>query len=131
MGATKISYDQLEWKPFLTPMDRKGGGTVNEGLRYKPIKVGDLGFSKFAWSKDASEDWHWHDGVPQIVVCLSGKIKFGVRDGDVERTEMLTAGGVLAIPPGVQHKADAIEETVVLVMWAPMNRFAADAIVVA
>lgn len=130
MRAVKIAYDQLDWKPFLTPPDRKGGGEINPGLKYKPVKVGDLGFSKFAWTAGATEDWHWHDGVPQIVLCLSGKIEFGVKDGETIRREMITAGDVLAIPPGVPHMAVAIEDTVVVVMWSPMQRFSADAIVI-
>ena len=130
MGAVKIDYDKVEWKPFLTPPGRGGGGTINPGLRYKPVKVGELGFSKFAWTAGGTEDWHSHDVEPQIVMCLSGKIEFGVKDGDVPRKEMLLPGDVLAIPTGVPHMATAIEDTILVVMWAPMRRFSADAIIV-
>lgn len=120
MRAVKIDYDKVEWKQFRT----------NKGLRYKPVKLGELGFSRFAWSAGASEDWHSHAEEPQMVHCLSGRIEFGIKDDLSERVETLTAGDVLAIPPGVLHRANAIEDTLIIVFWSPMRRFDADAIVI-
>jgi quercetin dioxygenase-like cupin family protein len=120
MRAVKIDYDKVDWKQFRT----------NTGLHYKPIKMGDLGFSRFLWSTGASEAWHSHAEEPQIVLCLSGRIDFGIRDEKGERVEVVRGGDVLAIEPGVEHMAHCIEETELIVIWSPMNRFNADAIAI-
>jgi mannose-6-phosphate isomerase-like protein (cupin superfamily) len=120
MRALKIKYDEVPWKQF-----RK-----NPGLKHKPVKLGHLGFTKNLWTKGASEALHSHKDEPQIVMCLRGKIEFDIIDDQSARKEILTGGDVLVIDPGVQHGARALEETEMLVMWSPMNRFDDDAIIV-
>ena len=120
MRAVKLEYDQMPWKRFRD----------NTGLKYKPVKMGNLGFSKFAWEAGVAEAWHSHDQEPQIVFCVSGKVEFGVRDERGDRTETLSAGDVILIEPGVPHRARAIEATEMLIIFSPMNRFDSDAITI-
>lgn len=120
MRAVKLNYDALPWKQFRD----------NTGLHYKPVKVGHLGFSKFRWAAGVSEQWHSHDQEPQIVLCLSGRVEFGIRDGVSERTETLGPGEVILIEPGVTHRARVDEATELLIMFSPMSRFDADAFIV-
>ena len=120
MRAVKIDYDALPWKQFRD----------NTGLHYKPVKVANLGFSKFRWDAGVAEKWHSHDQEPQILLCLSGRVEFGIRDEAGERMEVLKAGDVMLIQPGVEHRAQVTEPTEMLVMFSPMNRFDADAVIV-
>ncbi len=120
MRAVKLAYDALPWKQFRD----------NTGLHYKPVKVGGLGFSKFKWAAGVGEAWHKHEQEPQIVLCLSGEVTFGIRDDAGERTETLGPGDVILIEPGVTHRAEVKVETELLIMFSPMNRFDEDAFIV-
>lgn len=50
----------------------------------------------------------------EMVVVLSGTIRFGMGSiADVTKAHVLTAGGLFAMPPGMQHFVSVDEETVV------------------
>ncbi|MDB5874513.1 MAG: Cupin domain [Ramlibacter sp.] len=120
MRAVKIEYEKMPWKQFRD----------NTGLQYKPVKMEGVGFSKYAWKAGVAEAWHVHDQEPQIVFCTSGKVEFGIRDEAGERTETLLPGDVILIQPGVTHRATSIEATEMLIIFSPMNRFDADALII-
>ena len=63
---------------------------------------------------------HAHDNE-QFACVVSGRMRFGIgAEGSAERYEVtLGEGEVLHLPPRVPHAAEAIEESVVLDIFAP------------
>ncbi|MCA9291364.1 MAG: cupin domain-containing protein [Phycisphaerales bacterium] len=59
---------------------------------------------------------HAHENE-QFAAVLSGHVRFTVGEG--ERVVDVRAGGVLHLPPGVRHGAEAIETSVVLDVFSP------------
>lgn len=50
--------------------------------------------------------WHHHDDVDELFLVVKGRLRMGLRTGDVE----LSAGEIFVVPKGVEHKPSADEE---------------------
>ncbi|EHR63396.1 cupin domain-containing protein [Saccharomonospora cyanea] len=48
--------------------------------------------------------WHAHDDTDEFFCVLDGELHIALRDGDGERTVVLTRGSVFVVPRGVEHK---------------------------
>jgi quercetin dioxygenase-like cupin family protein len=119
MQAVKLKYEEMPWKQFRN----------NTGLHYKPVKVEGVGFSRFRWDIGVDEAWHSHDQETQVIFCVSGRLEFSVDEGQGVRVETLEPGDVMLIERGIRHKARAVEATDLLIIFTPMNRFDADALI--
>ncbi len=48
--------------------------------------------------------WHAHDDTDEFFCVLDGELHIALRDGDGERTVVLSKGSVFVVPRGVEHK---------------------------
>lgn len=55
----------------------------------------------------------------QFACVVSGRVRFTIVEGGAGRTVAVDAGGVLHLPPGVVHGAEALETSVVLDIFSP------------
>jgi quercetin dioxygenase-like cupin family protein len=76
--------------------------------------------SRVALTKGFVVPTHQHENE-QFAVVLSGRIRFRIgSEGSSDRRELtLGAGEVLEIPSNVPHAAEALEDTLILDMFAP------------
>jgi mannose-6-phosphate isomerase-like protein (cupin superfamily) len=50
--------------------------------------------------------WHHHEDVDELFLVVKGRLRMGLRTGDVE----LSAGEIFVVPKGVEHKPSADDE---------------------
>ena len=50
--------------------------------------------------------WHHHENEDELFLVVKGRLRMGLRDGDVELSE----GELFIVPKGVEHKPSADEE---------------------
>ena len=50
--------------------------------------------------------WHHHENEDELFLVVKGRMRMGLRDGDVELSE----GELFIVPKGVEHKPSADEE---------------------
>lgn len=50
--------------------------------------------------------WHHHEDVDELFLVVRGRLRMGLPTGDVE----LSAGEIIVVPKGVEHKPSAEEE---------------------
>jgi mannose-6-phosphate isomerase-like protein (cupin superfamily) len=80
---------------------------------YSPGIVGYLNDYKLAVVKVLGEFvWHKHDDTDDVFLVLSGRMTVQLRERDIE----LTAGEMLVVPRGVEHRPRADEEAHVLLI---------------
>lgn len=116
MRGIIADYEALPWK------------VIGTGVKYKPVLVNGLGASLVSFDAGSTHARHSHDEV-QIAFCLEGRMEFYIKDSQSERSEVMSPGKVMALQPHVVHGGRAIENSMLLVIWNPMTRFAADAVV--
>ena len=63
---------------------------------------------------------HQHDNE-QMALVLTGKVKFGVGEGDDYREETLVGGEVLHLPSNVAHSALALEDSRIFDIFSPVS----------
>jgi mannose-6-phosphate isomerase-like protein (cupin superfamily) len=84
--AQKFSLFSEHWQPKIV-------GAVNETL-VKVVKFqGDF-------------VWHHHENEDELFLVVKGRMRMGLRTGDVELSE----GELFIVPKGVEHKPYAPEE---------------------
>ena len=62
-----------------------------------------------------STTWHTHEDQDEALLLLSGRLTVALRSGPVE----LTAGDLFVVPRGVEHRPDAGDEDVLLLLIGP------------
>jgi mannose-6-phosphate isomerase-like protein (cupin superfamily) len=78
---------------FEEPYQPKIVGELNDHL-VKVVKI----LGDFVWHHHANED--------ELFLVVKGRMRMGLRDGDVD----LTPGDIFIVPKGVEHKPMADEE---------------------
>ncbi len=63
---------------------------------------------------------HKHDNE-QMAIVLSGRVRFGVGEGENAREEILEGGEVLHLPANVAHSAEALEDTRIFDIFSPVS----------
>lgn len=63
---------------------------------------------------------HSHENE-QMAMVMSGRVKFGLGEGDDSREQTLGAGEVLHLPANVAHSAEALEDTRILDIFSPVS----------
>jgi len=108
MEATPYRWSDLDED---APMER---------IRRRRIIGHNMMISEMRLSRGFHIDPHTHDNE-QMACVLSGRIRFELpaHKGNAARTVELGAGDVLAIPGGVPHGAEALEDTVILDVFSP------------
>jgi mannose-6-phosphate isomerase-like protein (cupin superfamily) len=56
--------------------------------------------------------WHRHENEDELFLVVKGRLRMGLRDGDVELSE----GEIYIVPKGVEHRPAADEECWVILM---------------
>lgn len=74
---------------------------------FHPKIVGDLNDHQVKVVKVRGEFvWHHHADVDELFLVVKGRMRMGLRTGDVELSE----GELFIVPRGVEHKPSAEEE---------------------
>jgi mannose-6-phosphate isomerase-like protein (cupin superfamily) len=81
--------------------------------QWNPKIVGELndGYLKLA-RLQGEFIWHRHDNEDELFLVVRGKMRMGLREGDVELSE----GEIFIVPKGVEHRPSAQEECWVLLI---------------
>ena len=75
--------------------------------RFHPKIVGDLNDHQVKLVKVLGDFvWHHHENEDELFLVVKGRLRMGLRDGDVELSE----GELFIVPKGVEHKPSAEEE---------------------
>jgi len=75
--------------------------------RFHPKIVGDLNDHQVKLVKVLGDFvWHHHENEDELFLVVKGRMRMGLRDGDVELSE----GEIFIVPKGVEHKPSADEE---------------------
>lgn len=111
MGQTQATHHRWTELPKDSPM------AMLERRRVIGEKVM---ISHVTLHKGCSVPTHAHENE-QVSCIISGRLRFGLgAEGSAERREVtLGPGEVIHLPSNVPHSADALEETVVLDVFAP------------
>jgi quercetin dioxygenase-like cupin family protein len=109
MKSLFVKYDEIPWVEAIP------------GVRIKPIIVDKLGASIVELTKGVVTPPHEHEDE-QIDFCLEGKLEIAIKDEKGERVEVFEKGMAFALEPHVAHGITALEDSVLLEMWAPADR---------
>ena len=60
-------------------------------------------------------DWHHHDVEDELFLVVSGRMRMGLRDGDIE----VGPGEFIVVPHGVEHRPEAITEECHVLLLEP------------
>jgi mannose-6-phosphate isomerase-like protein (cupin superfamily) len=75
--------------------------------QFSPKVVGDLNDHQVKVVKLQGDFvWHHHDDEDELFLVVRGRMRMGLRTGDIELTE----GELFIVPKGVEHKPSADEE---------------------
>ena len=75
--------------------------------RFHPKIVGDLNDHQVKLVKVLGDFvWHHHENEDELFLVVKGRMRMGLRDGDIELSE----GDLFIVPKGVEHKPSADEE---------------------
>jgi mannose-6-phosphate isomerase-like protein (cupin superfamily) len=81
--------------------------------RWSPKVVGDLNENYVKLVKLQGDfTWHHHDDEDELFLVVRGRMRMGLREGDVELSE----GEIFIVPKGVEHRPAAEEECWVLLI---------------
>jgi mannose-6-phosphate isomerase-like protein (cupin superfamily) len=62
-------------------------------------------------------DWHHHDVEDELFLVVEGRLRMGLRDGDID----LEAGEFLIVPRGVEHRPQALSEECCVLLLEPRS----------
>lgn len=78
---------------------------------WSPKILGDLNGQQVKLVKVKGEFvWHHHDNEAELFLVVSGNLKMEFHDS----ISLLAPGEFIIVPPGVEHRPSAVEETVIL-----------------
>lgn len=60
-------------------------------------------------------DWHHHDVEDELFLVVSGRMRMGLRDGDIE----VGPGEFIVVPHGVEHRPEAITKECHVLLLEP------------
>jgi len=60
-------------------------------------------------------DWHHHEVEDELFLVISGRMRMGLRDGDIE----VGPGEFIIVPHGVEHRPEAMTDECHVVLLEP------------
>ena len=60
-------------------------------------------------------DWHHHDVEDELFLVVKGRMRMGLRDGDID----LDAGEFIIVPHGVEHRPEALTDECCVLLLEP------------
>ncbi|MEM1936587.1 MAG: cupin domain-containing protein [Candidatus Caldarchaeum sp.] len=103
MMPRHVKWDEVDWERVRSDVWRR----VVFGEKMTVAQMRLLKGARVAMHKHHNE---------QVAYVLEGRVKF-VFEGGFER--VVDAGGVMVIPPNVEHAAEALEDSLVADIFAP------------
>ena len=83
---------------------------------WSPKVAGELNDSQVKLAKFAGAfDWHHHEAEDELFLVVSGRMRMGLRDGDVD----LDPGEFIIVPRGVEHRPEALTRECHVVLLEP------------
>jgi mannose-6-phosphate isomerase-like protein (cupin superfamily) len=83
---------------------------------WSPKVAGDLNDAQIKLAKfEGAFDWHHHAEEDELFLVVSGRMRMGLRDGDVD----LDPGEFIIVPRGVEHRPEALTEECHVVLIEP------------
>ncbi len=83
---------------------------------WSPKIAGDLNDAQIKLAKlSGAFHWHHHTEEDELFLVVSGRLRMGLRDGDVD----LEPGEFIIVPHGVEHRPEALTEECHVVLIEP------------
>ncbi|MEE9433015.1 MAG: cupin domain-containing protein [Sphingorhabdus sp.] len=83
---------------------------------WQPKVAGDINDMQVKLAKFSGKfDWHHHEQEDELFLVVEGRMRMGLRDGDVD----LDAGEFIIVPHGVEHCPEALSEECHVLMLEP------------
>ena len=83
---------------------------------WSPKIAGDINDVQVKLAKFQGKfDWHHHDVEDELFLVVKGKMRMGLRTGDVDLDE----GEMIVVPHGVEHRPEALTDECHVLMLEP------------
>jgi len=83
---------------------------------WQPKVAGNINDMQVKLAKFSGKfDWHHHEEEDELFLVVEGRMRMGLRDGDVD----LDAGEFIIVPHGVEHCPEALTEECHVLMLEP------------
>ena len=83
---------------------------------WSPKIAGDINNMQVKLAKFQGQfDWHHHETEDELFLVVKGRMRMGLRDGDVDLDE----GEMIIVPHGVEHCPEALTEECQVLMLEP------------
>ena len=100
---TKVNLAQA-FATFQDPWNPRVAGEIN-GFQVKLVKLA------------GAFDWHHHEVEDELFLVVSGRMRMGFRDRDVD----LDPGEFIIVPHGVEHRPEALSEPCEVLLLEPAS----------
>ncbi len=88
--------------------------TIND--HWNPRIAGDINNFQVKLVKiSGAFDWHSHDLEDELFLVVSGRMKMGLRTGDI----LVDTGEFIIVPHGVEHRPEAIDDECQILLLEP------------
>ena len=83
---------------------------------WSPRVAGDINEMQVKLAKfDGRFDWHHHDEEDELFLVVKGRMRMGLRSGDIDLEE----GEMIVVPHSVEHRPEALSEECHVLMLEP------------
>lgn len=83
---------------------------------WSPKIAGDINNMQVKLAKFQGRfDWHHHAAEDELFLVVKGRMRMGLRDGDVDLDE----GEMIIVPHGVEHRPEALTDECEILMLEP------------
>ena len=83
---------------------------------WSPRIAGDINDMQVKIAKfEGQFDWHHHEAEDELFLVIKGKLRMGLRDGDVDLEE----GEMIIVPHGVEHRPESLSDECHVLMLEP------------
>ena len=83
---------------------------------WTPKVAGDINDFQVKLAKFQGKfDWHHHEHEDELFLVVKGRMRLGLRDGDVDLNE----GEMIVVPHGVEHRPEALSDECHVLMLEP------------
>lgn len=90
--------------------------TISEA--WSPRIAGDINDMQVKIAKfEGQFDWHHHEVEDELFLVVKGKLRMGLRDGDVDLDE----GEMIIVPHGVEHRPESLSDECHVLMLEPAS----------
>lgn len=89
-------------------------GIISEA--WSPRVAGDINDMQVKIAKfEGQFDWHHHEVEDELFLVIKGKMRMGLRTGDIDLNE----GEMIIVPHGVEHRPESLSDECHVLMLEP------------